>query len=1115
MSIAVTAPEKFDLQDIVCVEIMLRFASRDGATFLVEPQGGEDGELQLSAGSVLSRLEIQVKGAAGPVTLSAIASCLAHTPPKCADHTLLERLLDDPERMVVLVMSGRSDDASSIYVVGRDWVGQSHAPNRIGLAQAKALVTAFATADVAGADGGKLNTKRRAHNATIAKAIDVKAVRDALCRLVIIEQVDEAELEARCTERLGRDFGIPTERAPSVVRELRAVVKRAKSDGIDAYPLARSVLSTAAPPPIRPDCYVYRGLENGFQDVLSRENVLLLSGTPRVGKSFVARWIAAEFRQHGYDVQEFRDVDGAERFLLDPGSTPRLAVLDDPLGGSHILPEAARSLARLTQLTTRVRPQRKLIVAQGLEPLLATARVPSLDAAVIASHRWEDLGALAPSFLVDVWRSLAAAYGIDNTLRDLVTDALTSARLKLEPGCLEHLAANRHRLQATPSIADVARLAREDATQLGLALVADGLDGLALSLALTTAAQEPISTHELAFARGEGGTSLPGKAPKGAKTITFGGPAHAPAPPPSYEQTPELSASDRDGLDALERRRLIEVDQEPSVGFTHPFYRAAAETLLKAPTYHLAQSANGIVERGLFCLSPRTSRATARNLDWVFDRLQSRQDARMQLVERAIAGLRSYFPATRDLCFGFLVRRLAELPSERANDLPRWISFVTSIGLDDLEWVDGQAHLPFGERAGIDYVERMLRTVRRREVSAELALLETSDEFVTPERAAKALKYLASKPAEMTPVMVGRLLSYDEAALRAEAIKLWLSEVRTADESILERIFADDHPSCAVAALKGTIRGWSECGDTRRNRLLDGLATVAADVAAAAALLDGLVVFDRVEFTGKDPPWAIFERLQPIVMNALPHNAAFNDARLFAVARSALEALPTESMLAFCDGWIGWLERNECEGQLPSEFSLGVAEILLSATRERPELRGQRVTRLLAFAGTGAAITFVADLIDDWDLLRPDERKAVLDRLTSGRSDDRWLQAVALTRSVIPKGLAKALLPPNVKLSQSGDELLASMAPNLLQAAVHVYSGHPQPLWWLGSHHSGKAVWEPVVEAIARSPNHPLFQLAWEHIASKGEGARVAKLVEDVGAPGADRVLDILMSGDN
>ena len=123
-------------------------------------------------------------------------------------------------------------------------------------------------------------------------------------------------------------------------------------------------------------------------------------------------------------------------------------------------------------------------------------------------------------------------------------------------------------------------------------------------------------------------------------------------------------------------------------------------------------------------------------------------------------------------------------------------------------------------------------------------------------------------------------------------------------------------------------------------------------------MLDRLVLFGRVEITGKDTPWPIFEALLPVVMRVLPENAAFVDARLFDVARTARKVLPARSMVEICDGWLDWLERNTAEGRLPSEFSLGVADILISATAREPDLRVGRVQRLLAFPGRALATLY-------------------------------------------------------------------------------------------------------------------------------------------------------------
>ena len=195
------------------------------------------------------------------------------------------------------------------------------------------------------------------------------------------------------------------------------------------------------------------------------------------------------------------------------------------------------------------------------------------------------------------------------------------------------------------------------------------------------------------------------------------------------------------------------------------------------------------------------------------------------------------------------------------------------------------------------------------------------------------------------------------------------------------------------------------------------------------------------------------------------------------------------------------------ENRLPSEFSLGVGAVLVPATQREPELRDGRINRMLAFKGTGALVIFIADLLDNWDALTEGERRALLARLQAGQPDDLWLQAAALTRFAVPITVERALLGDEVSLSDGPDTLLAKVDPPLLNAAVHVYSGRPDLLWSLGTHHSGKATWEPVVERIARTPSHSLFELAWEHIAYGGAGALVSSTMTSVGGENAERML--------
>lgn len=1108
MSIAIIAPQMFDFQDTVCVEMMLRFFCFTDARFLVEPENGEDAELQFAPTDSARRILFQIKGSSSAVTLATIASCMAHTPNRTEKDTLLEQMIADQNLLVVFVMTGRCDDESSIYTVSTDWDGTPHTEGLVSTNHVRLLLNAFSKAKVRGARTSRLHAKRQEHNAQFAKAASQTAVRNALHRLIIIERVNGATLESICAERLRKDHRVPNDRHSDVIGRLLSVVKTAKSNGRDAFAPLRKTLASAAPQSVRPLDYILRDAEPAWAEELSSSGVLLLSGIPRVGKSFAARWMAAEFESQGYEILESNDIGQVERFLEDPTEALRLAILDDPLGSTSAVALVVRELARLERLIPRLRLDRKLIVAQGEPQLLDAARVLALSAVLTAGKSWHDLDASPTSFLLEVWKSAVEKFDVPCLLGNFICEVLSNGSLILEPGCLEHLAAHHRRLGGELDLDQISRLAREESVALGRELAGAGHEEILSTLALTTVAQDRIAVGELAYTMGSGGSALPGKSTHGGVGVVFGSPSHIELPAPSYDEVPELSGQQRDLLDRLERLGAVNVDSDRAVGFSHPFYRSAAESLVDGLTDAVSKRIVSAVQRGLFCLSPVTSRATAKNLEWVFDKLSARVDAQSALVAHAVDGLMSYFPATRDLCFRFLVERLQDLPIERQSDLPQWISQVTFICLNNIVWSNGQAHLPFDHVLdGNDFGR-----VERSAVEAELYLLNgTADVYVSPDRATKALKFLRHDLGELTLVAMGRFLSYDEAALRAEAVKLWLSRPRDDDDLVLARIFRDDHPSCAVGALKGAVAGWSEYSELRRTQVLSGMRTLAQNTVCAAAMLDHLVVFDRVEITGETPPWALFEELMPVVMRVLPHSAVIHEARLYAVVRRAVKRLSAASIVEICDSWIGWLERNAAQGKLPGEFSLGVGEVLLSSTAREPELRRNKIDRMLAFQGTGALIVFVADFVDGWNRLSQGERSAILRRLTSERSDDVWLQAAAITRSTVPGAVQRVVLGDRVSLSEGADALLEKAPSDVLNAAIQVYSGRPQPLWWLGTHHSAETVWEPVIELIARAPDHPLFELAWDHIAFGGDGVRMSKIIECIDQTEADRMLDILI----
>jgi hypothetical protein len=116
-----------------------------------------------------------------------------------------------------------------------------------------------------------------------------------------------------------------------------------------------------------------------------------------------------------------------------------------------------------------------------------------------------------------------------------------------------------------------------------------------------------------------------------------------------------------------------------------------------------------------------------------------------------------------------------------------------------------------------------------------------------------------------------------------------------------------------------------------------------------------------------------------------------------------------------------------------------------------------------------------------------------------------------LTRRQVPAILEREILPDGFALSDGALNLIQNLPPELLSAAVKVYIGSPQPLWWIGTHHNGQDVWKEVIEKIAEDPMHALFAITWEEITMEGNGKRVTDFVVTIGNSHSEKVFEQLL----
>ena len=580
-------------------------------------------------------------------------------------------------------------------------------------------------------------------------------------------------------------------------------------------PSIQSELSRHVGESYRPVNYVTRGDEKEWLTTLSCRNALLLSGPPRCGKSNAAAWIASELQIQGYNVRRGTDVEEARRYLQDPTPGERLYLLDDPLGSVRVDVNANHAVSVLKSVTTQLPPNRKLIVAQSQDQIFATTNGRTLGDCRLGNHIWHDLGRPKKSFLLEAWRVIATSGNVPALVRKAVSVSIEHGEA-LEVGNLSHLAANVDQLLPNASTQDIIRKAREDAADLGRELSLRGPDmhSLLLALSVGTSPGEPIQLRELAFLTDPQPAKLPCKNEDASQSVVTGD-AVEDERPPDYENPPQPSLDILRHLDELEHRRFVSRGGD-GINFRHPLYRAAAESVLAKQTALSASMPVKTLERALFCANARTSRAGARNLDWLYASLYWNPESQAEVVRYAIEGLKCVFPATRDLCFSFLIRHQEAPVIAKGKDLAEWVSTALSISLDNIRWYEGEAWVP------------PVRVFRGFPSFLDMAIVEASNcqqdlsaldgnlpATLSAERASRVIAFLGREPSAMSSRVALRLLSYDEAVLRAEAAETWLTLPRTDDNEVLSRIFEDIDPRVLLSAYKGLIRSWTILGDDR------------------------------------------------------------------------------------------------------------------------------------------------------------------------------------------------------------------------------------------------------------------------------------------------------------
>ncbi|MDZ5789343.1 hypothetical protein U4I95_02475 [Stenotrophomonas maltophilia] len=1089
MNIAIIAPSKFEFQDLVCIDIALRSRSLDRVQMFAEPAGGEDGQLEFTCLGAATTVEVQVKGSESTLDLAKLASHLAHFPDRKGENTLLDRLIEDKGRFALFVVSGRCVDAVSSFLIKR--MPEEILQRSVSAPSAEAFRMDYARAlGTLAEDDTALWKARHAHLIKTANEIDQATLRSALGRVLILEQQTSEDVETRIVNTLAK-LGVPTGSAAHAIGEMRERVQSAKGARIDVIASICDVIERYAPSTIRPSDYVSRGLENQMLADLLASHVLLLSGSPRTGKTFTARELASKLQVNGYEAKECFSVLEASRFLLDGAKACRVAILDDPFGGTHPVQNAAQELAQLKDLVTRANAAKLLIVVQAKDRIFGVFNTSTLSGARLHSHVWVDLDAHSAELATKLWRDLGSRGKVSRALYQSVLDAFGGSEVTLEPGFLSYLALNSDRLGEAPTLEKALRLAKEDASDLGRALAAETSANLLQVLAIGTTPGISLAMDELAFLTSRGRTDLPGYVEVSGKESNWRLDESVPAPSglASYAPVPELAETHRVSVRNLERRGIVEVSPGQQISFVHPVFRAASESLVDFSSTLDRQDLLALIEKSLLCLSPHTAKAAAKNLAWLAEHMNG--DGLEALFRVAERGLGSIFISTRDVCFSFLVSRMDEVGA-KLEDVQSWIRQASFVSLSDVSWTYGEATLSKVDGSGTLRVPSSLSSIFDATDSAMVrAFMEDDSVRCSAEVAWEGAKFFDQNPKEMTLDYMHRLLSYDEASIRARAISSWLREHRDHDDLVLTRIAAERHPQVLSEALTALRDSWAKVSQDRLSRVMSTLVPAWSNPYSSVVLISWCLVLDK---THEFEAWGLLGRLLPTVLKHLPGTIEFSDARLHGIVSRSAPHLSHADMVAICAEWVGLVKRINGV-RSPTAYEITVAELIVKFLPPGASRTGL-IRDLLDVPGTAIPARVLAEISDIWPQLSVDEQALVKELLSELRSDSLWLNAVLLTRRHLDSGLRDELFHMRGWDPDSNKKLRERLPSDVLRASIGMYASDTNEFHVLELTGQSIDYLDQELELIALDPDDPFFPFAWRHISYSGDDDRVLGLLQ-------------------
>ena len=658
MSVEIVGAQGFDYQYTVTLYMILKYLEMDHFKAWVENESFEDAKLSYQLEDKTYYIELQVKKKASEITYDEFATWLAHFQKNKSDCFILDRIQQSDTNYLVFVTNNRCTDNVSMFV------GKECEIKENKVCFSAEMLKDLKLRMLKGIDNkNELGKKRKEH---IEQYFNQKKseLNKVLGRVCVIERKDQIEREICII--LKEQYQIPEMICGDVMNQMLDVVRHGRDYGEDIVALIREIVKNKRFNRVLPEdkSFYKRDRIDILKNELLQKNVLLLTGVPFSGKTYIAKTIAQDFQDNGYYVKMTDSIiedQEAYYFLMAPENDSRLLLLEDPFG--HI-GKSENSIQILDKIICLVRDRlsvnRKIIITSRLDVLFDVFKKKQIEDCKIQGNGWINTSITSTEEAEKIWLRF---YGeSDESLQ--VFERLNrffdhhNETVFLEIGEIRHLLLNVQNINilmemSTDEIIKQARISSEEVCRK-IKSYGEAYKDIFILLGCFCNTVRSVNIKDLAYilCSNEESVSIRQKMEEEV-TESIGGRqknSHTHQEFPVYAQMPELDKDIKSILRILCENGYIYKERITNeIYFLHPIYTYASKLLLQEEIEADWDMEKYIkyMRRAIGSLSPNAAFCSLCLLEQEFDTEQ-------MIIDCIAEGSRSIFPAIRDVSIMYL-----------------------------------------------------------------------------------------------------------------------------------------------------------------------------------------------------------------------------------------------------------------------------------------------------------------------------------------------------------------------------------------------------------------------------------------------------------------------------